>query len=54
MKESMTDKKELKEQYKAIIYTTIKDKTIGEEIKKPVGMNCPQLAKLLMEADNHK
>lgn len=48
----MTDKQEILERYEAIIYTYQKDKTTGEKIKIPTGVNCPQLAKLLMEVDN--
>jgi len=45
-------KERLLDEYEAIIYTDIKDKITGEKTKIPTNVNCPQLAKLLMEADN--
>lgn len=50
----MNDKQELLDRYEVIIYDYKKDKNTGDTIKTPSGVNCPQLAKLLMEADNHK
>lgn len=49
-----TGKQELLERYEAIIYDYKKDKETGEKIRIPTNVNCPQLAKLLMEADNRR
>jgi putative DNA primase/helicase len=47
----VTDKQELLDQYEVINYIYEKDKA-GTKIKKPVGLNCPKLAQMLMYSDN--